>query len=40
MEARISRWRAGCRTRVTMSDLEVRARGDRTKVGGVRIGKW
>jgi len=40
MEARIARWRAGCRNRVTMSDAEVLARGDRSKVGGVRIGEW
>jgi arylsulfatase A-like enzyme len=40
MEARIARWRAGCRNRVTMSDAEVTARGDRSKVGGVRIGEW
>ncbi len=40
MEARIARWRAACRNRVTMSDAEVRARGDRAKVGGVRIGEW
>lgn len=40
MEARIASWRAGCRTRVTMSDADVRARGDRGKVGGVRIGEW
>ncbi len=40
MEARIASWRAACRNRVTMSDAEVLARGDRTKVGGVRIGEW
>jgi arylsulfatase A-like enzyme len=40
MEARIAVWRATCRNRVTMSDAEVVARGDRTKVGGVRIGEW
>jgi arylsulfatase A-like enzyme len=40
MEERISRWRASCRNRTGMSDAEVAARGDRSKVGGVRIGEW
>ena len=40
MEGLISAWRARCRNRTGMSDDEVAARGDRTKVGGVRIGEW
>lgn len=40
MEALIANWRARCRNRTGMSDEEVIARGDRTKVGGVRIGEW
>ena len=40
MEEHISRWRSRCRSRTAMSDAEVAARGDRTKVGGVRIGEW
>jgi arylsulfatase A-like enzyme len=40
MAARLAAWRAGCRTRVTLSDAQVRACGDRTRAGGVRIGEW
>ena len=40
MERLISAWRARCRNRTAMSDEEVLARGDRAKVGGVRIGEW
>ena len=40
MEEHISSWRSRCRNRTAMSDEEVAARGDRAKVGGVRIGEW